>query len=147
MTPEAAGFWEQNYPDLSKDQPGLLGAITARAEAQTIRLALIYALLDRSSQIERVHLDAALAVWTFCESSARYIFGDLIGEPLADDILRLLRQVGAGGMNRIDLYQIFFPHQSKGKIGAALFRLLTAGKVRREQKALRGLAGEMWLAI
>jgi hypothetical protein len=148
MTAEAASFWEQIYPELSKDQPGLLGAITARAEAQTIRLALIYTLLDRSPRIERVHLDAALAVWTFCESSARYIFGDLIGEPLADEILRVLRQIGAGGMNRLDLYGMFFPSHSKDKIGAALVRLLTAGKVRREaQKGSHGLAGERWFAI
>jgi hypothetical protein len=111
-------------------------------------LALIYALLDRSPRIERVHLDAALAVWTFCESSARYIFGDLIGEPLADEILRVLRQIGAGGMNRLDLYGMFFPSHSKDKIGAALVRLLTAGKVRREaQKGSHGLAGERWFAI
>ena len=36
---------------------GLLGAITARAEAQTIRLALVYALLDRAAQIDVIHLD------------------------------------------------------------------------------------------
>jgi hypothetical protein len=32
-------FWEEIYPVLSKDQPGLLGAITARAEAQAILIA------------------------------------------------------------------------------------------------------------
>jgi hypothetical protein len=147
MTPEAAGCWEDIYPTLSKDQPGLLGAITARAEAQTIRLALIYALLDSSAQIERVHLDAALAVWAFCESSARYVFGDLVGETLADEILRMLRQVGSNGMSRADLYQMFYPAQSNNKIGAALGRLLIAGKARREgQKMARGFTREMWFA-
>ena len=33
------------YPQLVGEVPGLLGALTARAEAQTIRMALIYALL------------------------------------------------------------------------------------------------------
>jgi Protein of unknown function (DUF3987) len=147
MTPEAAGFWEEVYPALSKDQPGLLGAITARAEAQTIRLALIYALLDSSAQIERVHLDGALAVWAFCESSARYVFGDLVGETLADEILRMLRQVGSNGMSRADLYQMFYPAQSNNKIGAALGRLLIAGKACREgQKTARGFTREMWFA-
>jgi hypothetical protein len=147
MTPQAAGCWEDIYPTLSKDQPGLLGAITARAEAQTIRLALIYALLDSSAQIERVHLDAALAVWAFCESSARYVFGDLVGETLADEILRMLRQVGSNGMSRADLYQMFYPAQSNNKIGAALGRLLIAGKARREgEKTARGFTREMWFA-
>jgi hypothetical protein len=148
MTPEAAGFWEEIYPVLSKDQPGLLGAITARAEAQTIRLALVYALLDGSSQITQVHLEAAQAVWTFCEDSARYVFGDLIGEAFTDEVLRVLRSAGSSGMSRIDLYQIFIGYRSKDKIGAVLIRLLAEGKVRREQRqGSHGLAGEMWFAV
>jgi hypothetical protein len=84
MTEAAAQHWRQIYPELSREQPGLFGAIVARAEAQTIRLALIYALLDRAPQIDRNHLDAALAVWSFCETSAQYVFGDLLGDPMAD---------------------------------------------------------------
>ena len=148
MTPEAAGFWEEIYPVLSKDQPGLLGAITARAEAQTIRLALVYALLDSSPQIRRGHLEAAQAVWTFCDDSARYLFGDLVGEAFTDEVLRVLRSAGTDGMSRFDLYQMFISHRAKAKIGEALIRLLAAGKVRRVQRqASRGLWGEMWFAI
>lgn len=148
MKPEAAEFWEQIYPALSTDQPGLLGAITARAEAQTIRLALIYALLDRSPQIERVHLDAATAVWTFCESSARYIFGDLIGDSLADEILRVLRQAGSNGMSRSDLYRLFALGHPAVKIGVALIRLLSAGKVRRDvHNTPHRPLQEIWFAI
>ena len=47
MTADAKAKWEAVYPTLSAPQPGLLGAVTARGEAQTVRLALIYALLDR----------------------------------------------------------------------------------------------------
>ena len=43
MTEAAARYWVDIYTELAKDTPGLLGAITARAEAQTIRLALVYA--------------------------------------------------------------------------------------------------------
>jgi hypothetical protein len=148
MTPEAAGFWEEIYPVLSKDQPGLLGAITARAEAQTIRLALVYALLDGSPQITQGHLEAAQALWTFCDDSARYVFGDLVGESFTDEVLLVLRSAGTNGMSRVDLYQVFISHRSKDKIGKALIRLLTAGKVRREQRqASHGLAGEVWFAV
>ena len=51
MTAEAEALWDAVYPLLSKGQPGMLAAICARAEAQTVRLASIYALLDRSRQI------------------------------------------------------------------------------------------------
>jgi Protein of unknown function (DUF3987) len=47
MTLAARREWEAIYPYLSAEQPGLLGAITARAEAQTIRIALNFALLDK----------------------------------------------------------------------------------------------------
>ena len=63
MTPEAGRKWEEVYAELSADRPGLLGAVTARAEAQTIRLALLYALADLSAEIAIEHLEAALAVW------------------------------------------------------------------------------------
>jgi hypothetical protein len=53
----------------SADQPGLLGALTARAEAQVIRLALLFALLDKEGSIGVAHLKAALAFWRYCEAS------------------------------------------------------------------------------
>ena len=77
--------------------------ITARAEAQTMRLALIYALLDGAGEIDRVHLEAALAVWAFCEASTRFIFGDVTGDTIADAILRALRSAGATGMTRTEI--------------------------------------------
>jgi hypothetical protein len=62
MAPEARKAWEQIYPDLSEGRPGLLGAATARAEAYVIRLAVAYAMLDRSEAIGLPHLEAAIAV-------------------------------------------------------------------------------------
>jgi hypothetical protein len=77
----------------------LLGSVIARAEAQVTRLALIYALLDRRDQIEVVHLKAALAVWEYCEASATRIFGKMVGDPVADEILRARQQAGAHGLS------------------------------------------------
>ncbi len=51
MTNSAADHWAAVYPELTQDRPGLLGAATARAEAQTLRLALTYALLDGADRI------------------------------------------------------------------------------------------------
>jgi hypothetical protein len=148
MDEDAYRFWEKIYPKLSEDRPGLLGAITARAEAQTIRLALLYALLDRSPEIARVHLEAALALWRYCDASAHYIFGDLVGEPVADTILRTLRNVQPAGMSRSDISGLFRNHLAAGKIGAALERLHAANKVRfeRHQPAI-GRPREMWFIV
>src|SRR5262249_42128085 len=67
MSADARDMWAAVYEPLSAEQSGLLGAITARAEAQTIRLSLLYALMDGSDEIGPAHLQAALAVWTCAE--------------------------------------------------------------------------------
>ncbi len=91
-TPAAAGRWEALYVDLAlRSRRGLAGAITARAEAQVARLALTYALLDRSRDVDLAHLEAALALWDYAERSAVYLFGESTGDPLADELLRYLR--------------------------------------------------------
>jgi hypothetical protein len=41
---QARAIWHSVYPSLSEGKPGLLGAVTSRAEAQTMRLACLYAL-------------------------------------------------------------------------------------------------------
>jgi hypothetical protein len=146
MTDVAHQYWNDTYPKLSEGLPGLLGAITDRAEPQTIRLALVYALLDQAPQINVVHLEAALAVWNFCVASARYIFGDLVGNPVADTILRALRSVGADGMSRTDLSNVFGRNLSTSQLDAALVVLLSADKVRRRSVKGTGRPREMWYA-
>jgi hypothetical protein len=72
----ATHAWEEAYGPLSEGKPGLFGAVVGRAEAHTVRLAALYAVMDRSKTIELEHLAAALAFWRYAEASARYIFGD-----------------------------------------------------------------------
>src|SRR5262249_59031075 len=61
----AAGkFWDEIYREqLSIRRPGLFGAACGRAEAHTLRLAMLYALLDQSRAIRLKHVEAALALW------------------------------------------------------------------------------------
>jgi hypothetical protein len=68
---EAKKLWRKRYRDLTTGRPGLLGAVTNRAEAQVTRLSLLYALLDCSPDIKKEHLEAALAVWDYCLASAK----------------------------------------------------------------------------
>lgn len=90
-TPAAAERWEALYAiSTTQHRPGLLGALTARAEAQTARLALLYALLDRSSEVGVQHLEAGEAMWDYAARSAVHIFGVSTGNPDADQLLALL---------------------------------------------------------
>lgn len=103
FTPDAAARWEAFYTALAASTSyGLVGALTARAEAQVARLALVYALLDRSRVIDVVHLAAAEALWAYATRSARAIFGDSTGNATADYIRSLLSD---GPMSREELRQ------------------------------------------
>jgi hypothetical protein len=145
MTNEARQKWQAVYSNLSAAQPGLLGAVVARGEAQVVRLALIYALLDGAGQIDVPHLKAALAFWEYCESSAAFIFGDLLGDPVADEIARAL-QHAPEGMSRTAIRDLFGRHRSADRIGAALALLTTKGRARSESRETGGRPVEIWFA-
>jgi len=117
----------------------------ARAEPQVIRLALVYALLDCSHQIDVVHLEAAMAVWAYCEESATRIFGDSLGDPVADEILLALRR--SGSMTRTDIHHLFGRHRPADQIGIALALLLKTGRAKFETRQTGGRPVETWSAI
>lgn len=140
---DARELWRAEYGPLSDGGVGLLGAVTSRAEAQVMRLASIYAVLDETNVITPAHLHAALAIWRYAEDSARFIFGDMLGDPVADAIMSALRQ--SGELTRTDIRDLFGRHQSSGRIDRALGLLLSAGKVRRESRTTAGRPVEVWI--
>jgi hypothetical protein len=148
MDDEAAGAWERVYAGLSEERDGLFGAVTARAEAHAVRLALLYALLDCSSEIRLQHLLAALAFWRYAEDSARYVFGDAIGDRIADELLDALRRY-PDGMTRTEIRDLFGRNESRARITEALTGLLRRRKVRRQadESDGRGRPVERWLAV
>lgn len=121
---EARNLWHQVYTRLTGDRFGLLGSMTARAEAQVMRLSVLYAMLDMSNEVKVEHLKAALAVWDYCERSAKYVFGNSLGNATADALLAALRQVADVGLTRTEmLHGVFHKNKSAGDIAEAL-RLL-----------------------
>lgn len=144
---EARCLWCEVYRDLSEGRPGLLGAVVSRAEAQVTRLALLYALLDCSYVIRRVHLKAALALWRYAEASARHIFGDALGDPVADQILVALRSRFPEGLTRTEISALFGRNRSAERIGAALLLLLKHGLARFQPESTPGRSAERWFAL
>jgi hypothetical protein len=132
--PAASDLWHSEYPQLSRDRDGMVGAMTSRAEAQTMRLACTYALLDQSPLVRVEHLRAALEVWRYCEDSVRYIFGESLGDPLADDILSALT-ASAEGMTRTELSTSMGRNVPAHEIERALEMLKDRGLARTEKSA------------
>lgn len=142
----AREVWRDVYEELSTGQPGLVGCMTARAEAHVMRLAMIYALLDLSDEIRPEHMLAAIAVWTYCEESVRAIFGDSTGDDVADEILRLLKATSAG-ITRTEMMVHFGKNKTSARIAEALGVLLHAGLARMEKEPTKGRETERWFAI
>ena len=138
-------LWAAVYPRLSVARPGLAGAATARGEAQVLRVAMIYALLDEKDKIDEPHLLAALAVWEYCEASARHVFGASLGDPVADEILRAVRSAGQEGMMPTQIRDLFQRHCPAGRLRAALDLLARRDLVRRSTQETGGRPSEVWV--
>jgi hypothetical protein len=142
---EARALWREVYATLSADRPGLTGALLGRAEAHVLRLSLLYAVLDKCRSVSALHLMAALALWDYIERSVYYVFGDELGDPLADDLLRLLRTCPAG-LTRNKLRDYLGRNQPSNRIGQALGLLLRHRLARCERQETGGRPAERWFA-
>ena len=118
----ARDLWKSMYADLSQEPPGKLGEILSRGEAQVMRLALLFALLDQSPHIASPHLEAALSLWRYCEASAAFIFADNLLSSKAAKILEALRS-GAKTMSQV--HDLFGRNATKAEIENALAELST----------------------
>ena len=142
----ARALWCERYETLSAGAPGLFGAVVSRAEAHVLRLSLIYALLDGAAKIQRTHLEAALAVWNYAEASARYVFGDALGDPVADELLNALRAQPEGLTRKEISTVVFARNRAASEITRALDALHARGLARFESEGTRGRPAERWYA-
>ena len=140
-------LWHEVYPTLSEGKPGMMGAVTARAEAQVMRLSCLYALLDGSKLIQPEHHHAAMELWRYCEESARWIFGMSTGHKNADKIHAALRSAGSNGLTRTDIStSVLHRNVSAHEIHEALVKLREAGLATNTQESTGGANAERWFA-
>jgi hypothetical protein len=142
---EARQLWANVYPELSEGKPGLLGAMIARAEAQVLRLSCLYALLDLSDVVRVEHLQAGLAFWQYCEDSARFIFGESLGDPVADEIKKALDHA-SDGLSRTDIRDLLKRNKNSGQVGRALEALVKNGLASSKKVYSGGRPIEMWFS-
>lgn len=141
---EAEKLWEKVYEPLSTGVKGIVGSVTSRAEAQSMRLACLYALLDQSSEIKVIHLKAALELWNYCFKSARFIFGN--AEVLENknakkllDELRKWKEEGKGGMTRTEVSrEVFKGNVSKQELDSIFKDLISNGFIKVEKLVPKG---------
>jgi Protein of unknown function (DUF3987) len=138
--------WHAVYDDLSAGKPGLLGLVLSRAEAQVMRLACLYALLDCSDVVRIEHLGAAIEVWAYCSASARLVFGDGLGDPDQERLLKALAESPAGLTRTEIANDVFGKNKKAEQIVRLLSAMLTQGLIHRNrEQPTKGRPVERWL--
>lgn len=140
---QANELWHRVYKRLSDGYGGLLGAVTSRATAQVMRLACLYALLDLSNVIRLEHLKAALALWQYCEDSAKYIFGMSSGDKLAEEIYSGL-QANKEGLSKTEISKLFNHNRTAKEIEAALQTLIDLERIEKIVEKTQGRPREIF---
>jgi hypothetical protein len=140
----AYDHWSAIYERLTADHPSLYGQVISRSEAQTMRLAMLYALSDASPLITLAHLQAALAFWSYCDQSARILFGDRLVNPHAQKILEALRARPAG-MTRAQISIEIFQRNLPGPaLDLALKLLEKLGLAEKRMDPTSRRPSEVW---
>jgi len=114
---DASSLWYEIYTILSESEDNAFGGVTSRAEAQVMRLACIYALLDLSPIIKREHLVSAKALWDYCENSCRFLFGNF--DSMTNKLLEALKEAPQG-LTRTNIRDLFNKNSDKDSINRAL---------------------------
>src|SRR5262249_28777946 len=90
-TDPARSLWAGSiYDELTTPVLGRLAEVLSRSAPHVLRVAGIYALADGKQALEPDHLLAAKALWDSSAKCACYIFGDALGDPIAEKILHAL---------------------------------------------------------
>jgi Protein of unknown function (DUF3987) len=145
LDPDARELWHDAYRQLAQPHDGIVGQITARAEAHTIRLALIYTLAEGKHHIGPPHLHAALALHDYAARSADWALRGATGQPLAEQIHAALRHSPAG-LTRSQISNALKHNQPAGQIDQALNALQAAGRATVAEIATGGRPAQLWTA-
>jgi hypothetical protein len=137
--------WWDTYAQLSQPAPGPAGALSARAEAHVVRLALIYALIDGANTINPAHLNAALAVWDYAKRSATWALGDTAGDPIGEQLHAALT-ANPDGLTRTQIRDLFHRNQPAVTIDAALAALVHTHRAHRRRVTTGGRPADIWTA-
>lgn len=141
---EASELWRNVYPELVADKEGTFGKVTARARAQILRLSCIYALLDLTAIVRREHLESALALWQYCENSARYIFGGDVLSKNEQKLYDWLCEADKDGLNKTEMFKKFGNRIKADKLETVLDGLKRVNLAFNQEITTAGRVEERW---
>jgi hypothetical protein len=147
-TRAAHELWQQLYRKLNtQDHVTFIDGVLVRDTSHLLKLALIYAVLDQSREIDVAHLNAALAVCDYSQASARWLFCERTGNRLANNIFWALIRNPEGVSREWIVDNVCYRHIVRIQLEQALEALVKNNMVRMElRKAENGRKIEVWFA-
>jgi len=143
---EALDAWADLYEAGCDSASGTSEELSARWEAQLLRLALTFALLDGSTSVEVAHLTAAQAVWNYSAATVKYVFGDSSGDPTADRLQEALKAAGPEGLTFTEIQKSWSGHLSVRNRDNAIALLEEAGTAKLIQRPTGGKPQKVLIA-
>jgi hypothetical protein len=88
------------------------------------------------------------AIWRYARDSTRWVFGDSLGDPTADDIWALAKE-RTHGINRTEVRDLFSRNKKAREIDRALTALVDAGRLQQTHGHDRttGRPAEIWIPV
>jgi hypothetical protein len=130
LTDDAKARWEEIYNDLAFEHGGLVDSLTSRAEPYVLRIAMIHAVQTGERSIDVVHLNAAFALWKYCEESVSYVFWGLQLSKNEKKLIGKLKAEGEVGIARTGIHAVFNRHVNAFDLDKMIDRLEAKGLVK-----------------
>ncbi|MCO7193959.1 DUF3987 domain-containing protein [Pseudonocardia sp. McavD-2-B] len=138
----ADAYWRDVYLRINSQEPeGVIGELVARASAYVLRIALAFALLDRSAVIKVPHLRAALACVAYSIRSAQHVFGANSAPGDLGKLSNALEAAGEQGLTRTEMSKLFARNKSADQINALVAELVDAGQAYETEEKQEGSRG------
>ncbi|MDQ0094413.1 DUF3987 domain-containing protein [Paeniglutamicibacter psychrophenolicus] len=137
LSPEAESYWEPLYYKLTAERPDtLLTKATSRRAPYTLRIAMVYALLDQRNVVSLDDLRAAAAFEQYSVDSARYIFESHVdkGSTEHGKLAQFIRAGGTQGKSRAEIYaDLYKKNRKSALITADLAALMQQGSIVQQE--------------
>lgn len=140
--------WNSLYYVLRLQPSGgdVFDSLTARAAPHILRLAMVYALLDQSTELDVTHLRAASALWEYCEATVAHVWGATLGSEHLDRLYAAATKAGTIGLSRTDINGLFSNNLDKREVDDLVARLVGMGLARAESQTTGGRPRQVLLA-
>lgn len=100
---EAGEHWDALVAEFDREPVTMVDELSQRAPSYLARLALVFAIVDQVDRIALAHLRAAEEMWRYSVQSWAHVYGDRVGDPLAEKILAHLADAGLDGLTRSEV--------------------------------------------